>query len=116
MTAMAIDLYAGIPVIDYAVAASWYQQLFGSPPSFVADDTEALWELAERRSVATEKEPQHAGHAMHTIFVDDLASLVAQIASRGLEAKERGTYANGVRKAVYHDPDGNRIGFGGAPA
>jgi hypothetical protein len=27
-----------------------------------------------------------------------------------------GTYANGVRKATYRDPDGNEIGFGGAPA
>ena len=27
----------------------------------------------------------------------------------------RETYANGVRKATYIDPDGNEIGFGGAP-
>jgi hypothetical protein len=25
------------------------------------------------------------------------------------------TYANGVRKATYVDPDGNEIGFGGVP-
>jgi hypothetical protein len=29
---------------------------------------------------------------------------------------ERETYPNGVRKALYRDPDGNEIGFGGGPA
>lgn len=27
----------------------------------------------------------------------------------------RETYANGVRKTTYVDPDGNEIGFGGLP-
>jgi len=50
-----------------------------------------------------------------TIFVDDLDSQVATIASRGLGPDERETYANGVRKVIYRDPDGNELGFGGAP-
>ncbi len=37
-------------------------------------------------------------------------------ASRGIEADERDTYSNGVRKAIYRDADGNEIGFGGPPA
>jgi hypothetical protein len=52
---------------------------------------------------------------MHTIFVDDLDALVAQIADRGLDPMKRETYSNGVRKTTYCDPDGNEIGFGGAP-
>jgi hypothetical protein len=52
---------------------------------------------------------------MHTIFVDDLDVLVAQIAYRGLGAVERETYTGGVRKITYRDPDGNEIGLGGAP-
>lgn len=39
---MAVDLFAGIPVNDYAPALAWYEWLFGSPPSFVASDTEAV--------------------------------------------------------------------------
>lgn len=112
---MAIDLYAGIPVTDYAKALKWYERLFGSPPSFVASDTEAVWDLAEHRSVFIEQRPEHAGHARHSIFVDDLDALVAQIGERGLSSVERETYSNGVRKATYRDPDGNEIGFGGAP-
>ncbi|HET9302082.1 MAG TPA: VOC family protein [Propionibacteriaceae bacterium] len=74
-----------------------------------------MWELAEHRSVVIEERPEHAGHAMHTIFVNDLEALVEQIARRGLEPAERETYSNGVRKATYRDPDGNEIGFCGAP-
>jgi predicted enzyme related to lactoylglutathione lyase len=65
--------------------------------------------------VVIEQQPEHAGHAMHTIFVDDFDARVAQIADRGVEPTKRETYSNGVRKATYRDPDGNEIGFGGAP-
>ena len=112
---MALDLFAGIPVSDYARALPWYERLLGSAPTFVASATEAVWELAEHRSVFIEERPEHAGHAMNTVFVDDLEALVEQIARRGLEPAERETYSNRVRKATYRDPDGNEIGFGGAP-
>jgi hypothetical protein len=112
---MALDLFAGIPVNDYAAALVWYQRLFGSPPTFLASDTEAVWELAEHRWVFIVQRPEHAGHAIPTILVDDLDALVAQIADRGLEPTKRETYANGMRKTTYCDPDGNEIGFGGAP-
>jgi predicted enzyme related to lactoylglutathione lyase len=112
---MAVYLFAGIPVSDYAAALAWYERLLGSPPSFFPHDTEAVWELAESRSVYIVQRPEHAGHAMHTIIVDDLDTLVAEIAQRGLEPAQRETYANGVRKTTYVDPDGNEIGFGGVP-
>jgi catechol 2,3-dioxygenase-like lactoylglutathione lyase family enzyme len=112
---MALDLFAGIPVNDYAAALAWYQRLLGSPPTFVPNDTEAVWELAEHRSLVIEQQPEHAGHAMHTVFVDDFDARLAQIADRGLEPTKRETYSNGVRKAIFRDPDGNEIGFGGAP-
>jgi predicted enzyme related to lactoylglutathione lyase len=109
------DLFAGIPVGDYERALAWYEQLLGSGPSFVPHATEAVWELAEHRFVFIEERPQHAGHAMHTIFVDDLDALVSEIADRGIQPARRETYSNGVRKATYRDPDGNEIGLGGAP-
>ena len=54
---MALQLFAGIPVTDYAAALVWYQQLFGAPPTFFATDTEAVWELAEHRWVALTTRP-----------------------------------------------------------
>jgi hypothetical protein len=80
-----LDFYAGIPVADYQTARLWYERLLGGPPSFVATPTEAVWELAAHRSVYIVERPEHAGHAMHTIFVDDLDALVAEIAARGIE-------------------------------
>jgi catechol 2,3-dioxygenase-like lactoylglutathione lyase family enzyme len=108
-------MYAGIYVRDIEAARSWYAQLLGSEPSFVASDTEVVWELAEHRSIAVEQSADHAGHSIVTIFVDDFDARVAQISERGIGPTERITYRNGVRKALYHDPDGNEIGFGGAP-
>lgn len=112
---MSVDHFAGLPVNDCAAALAWYERLLGPPPTFVVNDTEAVWELAEHRSVFIEERPEHAGHAVHTIFVDDLDTRVAGMADRGLEPTKRETYPNGLRKVTYHDPDGNEIGFGGAP-
>jgi catechol 2,3-dioxygenase-like lactoylglutathione lyase family enzyme len=112
---MAVSLFAGIPVEDYQAALAWYEKLFGSPPAFFPNDVEAVWELAEHRYVYIEHKPGRAGHALLTLFVDDLDPLVAQIAARGLEPSTRETYSNGVRKTTYHDPDGNEIGYGGGP-
>ncbi|MBL8120316.1 MAG: VOC family protein [Anaerolineae bacterium] len=111
-----LDLFAGIPVSDYAAAAAWYERLLGYAPSFFPHETEAVWELATQRYVYVVQEPEHAGHARLTLFVEQLDTLLAQISARGLEPLKRETYANGVRKITYRDPDGNEIGFGGGPA
>ncbi len=115
MLATKLDLFAGIPVKDYAAALKWYELLLGSPPAFFPHDTEAVWELAEHRYLYVVQMPKHAGHARQTLFVDDLDALVAQITARGLDPAQRETYSNGVRKITYRDADGNEIGFGGAP-
>jgi hypothetical protein len=111
---MTLDLFAGIPVREYAPAVEWYERLLGSPPSFLPNDVEAVWELAEHRYFYIEQLPEHAGHAQHTIFVDDLDARISAISERGIEPANRETYSNGVRKITYRDPYGNEIGFGGA--
>ena len=110
-----LDLFAGIPVADFSTALKWYERLLGSAPAFFPHDTEAVWELAEHRYMYIMKQSEHAGHAMLTLFVDNLDALIAQITERGIEPAKRETYENGVRKITYRDADGNEIGFGGAP-
>ena len=112
---MALYLFAGIAVSDFAAALPWYQKLLGTAPSSFPHDTEAVWELAEGRLVYIVQRPEHAGHAMHTIIVDDLDPLVAETAGRGLEPASQETYGDGVRKTTYVNPDGNEIGFGQVP-
>jgi catechol 2,3-dioxygenase-like lactoylglutathione lyase family enzyme len=111
-----VELFAGIPVTDYERAVAWYERLLGSPPSFLPDDTEAVWEVVEHGSLYIDVRPAQAGRAMHTLFVEDFDARLAAIAGRGIEPVEQETYDNGVRKAIFRDPDGNEIGLGGAPA
>ena len=111
---MALAMFAEIHVRDFEASKPWYVKLLGEA-SFVAHDTEEVWELAENRSIAVEERPDHAGHSAVTVFVDDLDALVEEIVSRGIEPTNRETYDNGVRKVTFRDPDGNEIGFGGQP-
>ncbi|MQA26373.1 MAG: VOC family protein [Micromonosporaceae bacterium] len=112
---MTLDLFAGLPVSEYQRALAWYERLLGSEPAFLPNVTEAVWELAEHRYLYIKVLPEGAGHALHTMFVDDLDDRVESISARGIEPASRETYGNGVRKVIYRDPDGNEIGFGGAP-
>ncbi|WP_020641157.1 VOC family protein [Amycolatopsis balhimycina] len=112
-----VDLMAGVAVLDYERALAWYEKLFGSPPTFVVSETEALWEVTEYGAVFIERRPERAtGHAMHVLFVGDLDERVAAISERGIEPADQEVYANGVRKMLYRDPEGNEIGIGGRPA
>jgi catechol 2,3-dioxygenase-like lactoylglutathione lyase family enzyme len=108
-----LALFAGVYVSDFEAAKEWYVRLLGGEPSFFPNDIEAVWELAESRSIYIRVEREDAGHSVVTAFVDDLDERVAQIAARGIEPAMRETYDNGVRKITYRDPDGNEIGFGG---
>ena len=112
---MALDLFVGIPVTDFGAALVWYERLLGAPPAFMPHDTEAVWELADHRYLYIELLPARAGHAMITVFADDFDDRIGRIAERGLQPAMQEIYENGVRKTTYRDPDGNEIGFGGAP-
>ena len=109
---MTLHLFAGLRVRDFQAARAWYERL--GEPTFFPHATEAVWTLAEDRS-AYVVEHAEAGNCVVTIFVDDLDARVAAIAARGIEPDEHETHSNGVRKVIYRDPDGNEIGFGGAP-
>jgi hypothetical protein len=115
ISAMNLDLFAGIPVVDRAAVLEWYDRLLGSPPAFFPNDMEAVWELAEHRYIYIVQRPEHAGHAVHLLFVDDFDAIIEQITVRGVDPNRQETLSNGVRKTTYRDPDGNEIGFGGAP-
>ena len=113
VAAMALDLFAGIPVSDYEAAKPWYERLLGTAPSFNPHATESVWELAEHRYLFIVEDVERAGTAIPTVFVDDLDARIAAIASRGIEPDELETYTGKARKAIYRDSDGNEIGFAG---
>ena len=110
-----MDLFAGLAVSDLERAVRWYERLLGDVESFAPNDTERVWSLSQHCHVYVELRPEDAGHAMLTVFVDDLDAFTEAAAARGVEPVGRETYGNGVRKALYRDPDGNEVGVGGAP-
>jgi catechol 2,3-dioxygenase-like lactoylglutathione lyase family enzyme len=109
---MSLHLFAGLRVRDFQAARPWYELLLGDP-TFFPHATEAVWTLAEDRSIYVVEDPDGAGHSVVTVLVDDLDARLAAIAARGLEPDEQLTYSSGMRKVIYHDPDGNEVGFGG---
>ena len=109
-----MDLFAGVAVSDYDRAVPWYERLLGRPPSFLPNDVEAVWELAPHRFVFLLADPDRAGGALVTGFVEDLDALVSAVRGRGLEPERWEEYDNGVRKAIYLDPDGNEVNVAGA--
>lgn len=111
---MSLHVFAGLRVRDFQAARAWYDRLLGEPTSF-PHATEAVWTLAGDGSVYVVEHADGAGHSVVTLFVDDLDARVAAIAARGIEPSEQVTLANGVRKVLYRDPDGNEVAFGGAP-
>ena len=111
---MSLHLFAGLRVRDFQASRPWYERLLGEP-TFLPHATEAVWTLAENRSVYVVEHADGAGNSVVTVFLEDLDARLAAIAARGLEPEEIETYSGGVRKAIYRDPDRNEIGFGGAP-
>lgn len=113
---MTLDLFAGVAVSDLPRAARWFDRLFGEVESFEPNDSERVWTLMEHGYLYAELQPEHAGHSMVTVFVEDFDAFLGAAAGRGLDPRSLETYDNGVRKATYRDPDGNEIGIGGPPA
>jgi catechol 2,3-dioxygenase-like lactoylglutathione lyase family enzyme len=111
---MSLHLFAGLRVRDFQAARAWYERLLGKP-TFFPHATEAVWTLADDRSLYVVEHADGAGSSVVTIFLDDLDAQLAAIAERGLRPNEQETYSNGVRKVIYRDPDGNELGFAGAP-
>lgn len=81
-------LLAGIPVSDLAAAIDWYGRLFGDDKPFIPNDIEAVWDLAEGRSV---------------YVVLDVHPVTSE------------TCESGVRRVVFRGADRNEFGFGTLP-
>ena len=112
---MGLNLFAGVAVGDFGTSLAWYQSLLGAEPSFFPHETEAVWQLAEGRLLYIVERPEHAGHALQTLIVEDLDAVLSGAAERGVAAAKQETYPNGVRKVTYLDPDGSEIAFGEVP-
>ncbi|MCR6670403.1 VOC family protein [Devosia ginsengisoli] len=110
------DVFAGIPVSNFQASLDWYQRLFGTKPNFYPNETEAVWAIADHRWIYIIVDTKRAGGTIQTIMCSDLEAVIEQIAGRGLDFGQEEIPAEGVRKVMYYDPDGNEIGLGRIPS
>ncbi|GAC1611774.1 MAG: hypothetical protein NVS3B26_27990 [Mycobacteriales bacterium] len=95
------------------MALRWYEALLGPPPAFFPNDRESVWQVGDKLFVYVDVRADHTGHAVHTVFVEDLKACLAEIEGRGLSPTGIERYENGVGKAIFNDPDGNEFGLAG---
>jgi catechol 2,3-dioxygenase-like lactoylglutathione lyase family enzyme len=111
-----VDLFAGVAVSEVRDSADWYERLLGMPPAFWAHEREAVWVLAEHRALYVVEDRDRAGSGLVTLMVGGLDAHLSAAAARGVVPTRVEEYDGGVRKAVFHDPDGNEVGVGEVPA
>jgi hypothetical protein len=64
---MSLHLFAGLRVRDFQAVRPWYERLLGEP-TFFPHATEAVWTLAEDRSVYVVEHADGAGNSVVTVF------------------------------------------------
>jgi len=106
------ELFAGIPVADYASMLAWYERLLGTPPEFFPHEREAVWRITVHGWIYVVDDAERAGRGLLTFLVDDLDARVAQMSAHGLPVGLIDVMAEGMRVTTITDPEGNRIQFG----
>jgi predicted enzyme related to lactoylglutathione lyase len=101
--------FAGLVVANRDQAQAWYERLLGKPPTFLPNDLEAVWQVADTASVYLLADAERAGRGIMTLIVDDLDATLAEIDGRGIAAGAIEEIPGAGRKSTITDPDGNRV-------
>ncbi|MDQ2682145.1 MAG: VOC family protein, partial [Chloroflexota bacterium] len=80
-----MEFFVGIPVNSVSGSLDWYKRLLGRDPDLIDGEHAAIWDLAEGRTLFIESKPDSIGHLLFTMYFDDLDTVVAGIAERGIE-------------------------------
>jgi hypothetical protein len=113
--ATTMHVFSGIAVADYARAVGWYTRLWGRAPDMEPHETEVVWWLTSSASLYVVADRARAGKGLLTVIVDDLDRLLAELAGRGLTPESTEGGPGELQRAVFGDPEGNRVTFGQLP-
>lgn len=102
-------LFASIPVADLDAAIDWYTRLLGRPPDLIPNDSEAAWRLTGTAWIYLIIDRARAGSALDTLLVDDLDTLLSELAARGIEVGPVEQIGATGRFTLFADPEGNRL-------
>ena len=105
------NVLAVISVSDLDRGKAFYEQLFGTAPDLEPMGTLAEWNLTGDGWVQVFEDTEKAGSSYLTLGVDDFDAHLADLAARGVDAKEIPADAP-MRLAQVHDPDRNVVTFG----
>ena len=108
-------VFGGLAVADLAPALNWYERLLGRPPGMRPHAEEATWQLTATASIYVVADPARAGRALLTVIINDLDGFLTGPVGRGLNPDTREGTAGEIRRAVFTDPDGNRLTFAELP-
>lgn len=100
---------AVVPVSDIDRANAWFEALFGRPAHNNPMPTLVEWRVAEGGWVQVTVDDARAGNGLLNFAVDDLDSMISQLADRGITAGPVVDANKGVRLSTIPDPDGNAI-------
>lgn len=102
-------LFAVVAVTNLEKAAAWYERFFNRPPDVTIEGVEHLWRLFDNGYVVLLVEPDHAGHSMLTVLVDDADEEADALRARGMDVGAIEVIREIERKAPLFDPDGNAV-------
>jgi glyoxylase I family protein len=69
----------------------------------------AEWRVTNGGWLQMHREPEHAGHSLFNLAVDDIAAAVTSLRDRNYEPGDIVEVNNGVSLSSVTDPDGNII-------
>jgi hypothetical protein len=92
-------------------AVSWFDRFFGEAESF--EPPSASGRYPNTAIFTSSYDQSTPGTPRHSVR-RRLRRVRDAVAQRGIMPDTQETYRNGVRKATYRDPDGNKISVGGA--
>lgn len=108
---MAIDhTLAVVAVSDFDTSHDWYRRFFGTEATNVPmPGSLAEWRTTDTGWIQMFHAPEHAGHSLANIAVDDIGRFIATLLERGIETGEIIDANKGVQICSIDDPDGNTI-------
>jgi predicted enzyme related to lactoylglutathione lyase len=109
---MEIDmLFAGSAVGDFDAAVTWYTTVLGRAADVPVAEGEVMWQFSESAFLYIVRDPERAGGGLVTLSVADLELAITEVAARGVTEVPIEQIGTAGRRAVYTDPDGNKIAF-----
>jgi len=118
--AVALTVFAALPVRDLAASIDWYGRLFerpapdARPAPHIVDYYLAAGRVPEHGTLQLHEDPARAGGGLATINVADLAPLIAALASLGVELATQtlpldAETVSAVTVGAFEDADGNAV-------